>query len=255
MAEVSIESLRLHPDAEKVPMPSGDDLAALDASLRENGQEDPIDVTPDGVILDGRTRWTLLKRHGYADIKVRYIDCPADQQTGYIIDRALARRHLSMEQKQALNEVMASAVLETDTDPKTGEERRIGLGQSQRAQKLGVNRETVRNWDATPGVDAKYLASTPSPEPTPKPTHLRRSDGRVEPIRKERKADPEPTGRGHRGQKPVKHGRKKPAWVRDLYHWFKWSRPEEKALLLEIDKRVHAALAMNDIECDHWGGN
>ena len=96
MNSVPIDSLRLHPDAEKVPMASGEDLAALDASLRENGQQDPIDVTPDGVILDGRTRWTLLQKQGASSILVRPIDCPDDQQTAYIIDRALARRHLSM---------------------------------------------------------------------------------------------------------------------------------------------------------------
>ena len=51
-----IESLHLHPKASLVPMPSGDDLNSLRQSLAENGQQDPVDVTTDGVILEGQQR-------------------------------------------------------------------------------------------------------------------------------------------------------------------------------------------------------
>ena len=64
MTTIAIGALRLHPDAERVPMADASDLRALRASLSENGQQDPLDVTEDGVILDGRTRWTLLRELG-----------------------------------------------------------------------------------------------------------------------------------------------------------------------------------------------
>lgn len=53
MSRVAIDSLRLHPDSERVPVADRSDLAALRASLDVNGQQDPLDVTSDGVILDG----------------------------------------------------------------------------------------------------------------------------------------------------------------------------------------------------------
>ena len=245
MNSVPIDLLRLHPAAEKVPMASGEDLAALDASLRENGQQDPIDVTPDGVILDGRTRWMLLTKQGATSILARVVDYPEDQQTGYIIDRALSRRHLSMAQKQALNSLMAGHVIEEVEHPKTGEVMRIGLGQTQRAEKLGVTRETVRGWDKA--QPAKNLADSPSP------THTIRGDGKPQPVHLPERSEPKAraSGGGNRGQKPATHGRKKPAWLRDFNRWCKWARPEDKAVLLDMDDRLHGAMASNEIECTH----
>jgi len=89
MSNVAIESLRLHPDAEKVPRAGASDLHALRESLREVGQQDPIDVTTDGQILDGRTRWELLRELGATSIQVRVQEIPAEAQTNYIIERAL----------------------------------------------------------------------------------------------------------------------------------------------------------------------
>lgn len=244
MTSVPIDSLRLHPAAEKVPMASGEDLAALDASLRENGQQDPIDVTPDGLILDGRTRWTLLQKQGATTIQTRIVDMPEAQQTAYIIGRALERRHLTMAQKQALNALMASQVIEEVQHPETGEVMRIGLGQAQRAAKLGIERQTVTQWDKE--ADVRNLTAAP--------THQRLATGRIEPLHKERR-EPAPkarsNGQGHRGQKPVAHGRKKPLWLRDFTLWCKWARPEDKGVLLDLDAKLHAALAMNGIECEH----
>lgn len=57
-----IASLRPHPGAGAVPRPDSGDRKALRSSLAEDGQQDPVDVTPDGAILDGLTRWELLRR-------------------------------------------------------------------------------------------------------------------------------------------------------------------------------------------------
>ena len=171
-----LDSLRLHPDAEKVPLPDAADLRALRESLRENGQQDPIDLTPDGVILDGRTRWVLMRELGSTTIRVREIEMPSQQQTAYIIDRALARRHLTTHQKRALNDLMRVQVVE-ERPTKRGNVMRIGRSQTQRAAALGVNRTTVAEWDAVPLVVGNTTTS-------PAPTHAIDARGRPQPLHK-----------------------------------------------------------------------
>ena len=171
-----LDSLRLHPDAEKVPLPDAADLRALRESLRENGQQDPIDLTPDGVILDGRTRWTLLRELGAESIHVRIQDIPEGQQAAYMVDRAVARRHLTTHQKKDLNDRLRVAVVE-ERPTKRGNVMRIGHSQTQRAGMLGVDLATVKRWEAEPLVSANAPTS-------PLPTHAIDGRGRPQPLHK-----------------------------------------------------------------------
>jgi len=86
---------------------------------------------------------------------------PDEQQTNYIIDRALARRHLTPRQKRALNDLMRAQVIE-ERPTKRGNVMRIGRSQTQRAAALGVDRDTVLEWDRTP-----LVAGNPATSPTP----------------------------------------------------------------------------------------
>lgn len=237
-----VADLRLHPDAERVPLASAADLAVLRGSLAEHGQQDPIDITPDGVILDGRTRWSLLQELRATTVEVRTVDVPASQQTNYIVDRALARRHLTAEQKRALNALLRETVMEVVPDPKTGEEIRIGRGQSQRAETLGVERGTIQNWDRE--ADGQFSPTAP--------THQRLVNGRIEPIHKEpREPKLANNGRSNRGQRPVARKRYAPAWTSQFALWCRRSRPEDRKLLLRLDAELHEALRQNDIQCEH----
>lgn len=182
----AIDSLRLHADAAMVPPAVGVDLRALRDSLRDYGQEDPIDITPDGAILDGRTRWALLRELGSTSIRVRVIEVPDSQQTNYIIDRALARRHLNANQKRALNKMMRAQVIEVREPSPSSAKRgkglmRIGRSQTQRAAALGVHRGTVAEWDAEPLVVGNATTS---------PTHAIDARGRPQPIHKGQPAPP-----------------------------------------------------------------
>ena len=46
----------IHPHAECYPLLGSDELEALAADIAENGLRDPITVTPDGLLIDGRNR-------------------------------------------------------------------------------------------------------------------------------------------------------------------------------------------------------
>jgi hypothetical protein len=242
---VPIASLRLHPDAERVPMPDATDLRTLRTSLQENGQQDPVDATDAGVILDGRTRWVLLKELGAESIRVRPVDIPEGQQTGYIIDRALARRHLTMAQKQALNALLRAQVVEVRAPSKTSANRGIGpmlIGHSQteRAAKLGVERQTIQNWDSL--VD-KDLA-------TSEPTHAIDKRGRPQPLHKAVATEPK-VSRALPRPTPLRKARPIPGWSRQFSMWCRsHSRPEDRDFLRRLDRELHAALDRNGISCE-----
>ena len=54
----------VHEHAENYPMLSEEQLEELAADIKENGQRDPITVTSDGILIDGRNRWEACKRLG-----------------------------------------------------------------------------------------------------------------------------------------------------------------------------------------------
>lgn len=234
-----IDALRLHPDAEKVPRPSSADLRALRDSLRDEGQQDPIDITADDQILDGRTRWELLRDLGALDIEVRVHDLPESDQTGYIIARALTRRHLTNEQKRALNDLMRAQVVEVVQHKKTGEEMRIGRSQTERAATLGVDRKTVENWDLVG-------ASAPT---SPAPTHAIDARGRPNLLHKPPR-EPRDTAPVPRRLAIPRPKRESPPWLR---HYTKWCRavlPEDRPYLAAMSKELHQALGQIGLSCN-----
>ena len=248
-----IDSLRLHPEAEKVPRPDSADRRTLRDSLRDDGQQDPIDITADDLILDGRTRWDLLRELGAQTIQVRVVDMPEAQQPHYIIERALTRRNLTSAQKRVLNDLLRTQVVEVAVQPSTGEEVRIGLGQSQRAEALGVGRMTVRDWDEAGDGARNRTPSNP-------PTHFRRSDGKVQPLHPNRTPrDPAVPRPAKASDKPPalkvasKNQRTSPPW---LWHYTKWCRavlPEDRPHLLRMSAELHKALALIGLSCDEGG--
>ena len=237
-----IEALRCHPDCERVPMASGEDLANLRASLAENGQQDPIDVTSDNLILDGRTRWTLLKGLGAESIQVRVVYIPPEQQTHYIVRRALDRRQLTTEQKRALNALLREEVIEVVVHPITAQPVRIGKGQSERAEMLGVTRETVKHWD-------KAEAAGNILPPGSQPTHIRLSTGRIQPLH------PGKTPSEPRAPKlpPLKQASKtqrlSPPWKRHYTLWCRSVLPEDRPHLLDMSRELHKALGLLGLSC------
>lgn len=54
----------VHPYADKFPMLPENELVELTESIRANGLRQPVVVTSDGLILDGRNRATACARAG-----------------------------------------------------------------------------------------------------------------------------------------------------------------------------------------------
>ena len=82
----------VHPYADKFPMLPEPELAELAESIRANGLRNPIVLTPDGLILDGRNRAAACERVGVAPTTTVY---EGDDLAEYVIDANSSRRHMT----------------------------------------------------------------------------------------------------------------------------------------------------------------
>lgn len=81
-----------HPYADRFPMLPADELQRLAEDIRENGQRNPIMVSLDGLILDGRNRLAACQMLG---IEPDFEVCGFEDAAAYILSANVARRHQS----------------------------------------------------------------------------------------------------------------------------------------------------------------
>ena len=131
MAEVEmIHGYKVHPAASMLPDLGKRDFKELVADIKEHGLEEPIVVTPDGLLLDGRNRLRAWKEAGYAvkDIPTRTLS--PDEEAGpaaltkAVFSLNMARRHLPKAQRVQLRydflEAIKAQESEEDTAKATG---------------------------------------------------------------------------------------------------------------------------------------
>lgn len=85
----------LHIACAAFPALPEEDLAALAADIRAKGLLEPITLTPDGLLLDGRCRWDACERVG---IEPRTVVYDGDDPIGFVASKNRHRRHLSKSQ-------------------------------------------------------------------------------------------------------------------------------------------------------------
>lgn len=120
----------VHPYAEKFPMLPEADLAELAESIRANGLRNPVVVTSDGLILDGRNRVAACERAGVQTTTVVY---DGDDLAEYVIDCNSTRRHMATGAR-----AMATAlVLAEDGRREGGRWRRGSVGAIQESLNSG----------------------------------------------------------------------------------------------------------------------
>lgn len=97
----------VHPYADKFPMLPQAELEELAQSIRESGLRQPIVVTVDGLILDGRNRFQACRMAGVEPETVVY---EGSDLAEYVLDSNITRRNMTTGQR-----AMATAlVLEAD---------------------------------------------------------------------------------------------------------------------------------------------
>jgi hypothetical protein len=86
----------VHPAAAVFPMLPSDELAELAEDVAAHGLREPIVLTPDGVLLDGRNRLAACKR---AKVKPAFVEYDGDDPEGYVLSVNVHRRHLTAGQR------------------------------------------------------------------------------------------------------------------------------------------------------------
>lgn len=89
----------IHPAAELFPLIQGDDFEELVADVAANGLLEPIWLTSDGALLDGRNRVRACHRTG-TQVSTRTYE--GSDPVGFVVSLNLKRRHLTTGQKAML---------------------------------------------------------------------------------------------------------------------------------------------------------
>jgi hypothetical protein len=98
-----VADLRDHEAAAVVPMMTAAEYSALRDDPVEGGRvkgvQDPLDILPDGRVLDGRHRLRAAREAGVATVPVRVLDLEDDQAAQHVYRTAVLRRHLNDDQR------------------------------------------------------------------------------------------------------------------------------------------------------------
>jgi len=97
-----ISELKPHPHRELIPPMSPEDYANLLEDVKRNGILQPIDITPDNVILDGHQRVKAARELGIEEVEVRIPELVGIDEDEYLISVTMNRRHLTEGQKAVL---------------------------------------------------------------------------------------------------------------------------------------------------------
>ncbi|MBI5757305.1 MAG: DNA modification methylase [Planctomycetales bacterium] len=103
MQVVPIATLRLHPEADRVPQMNVEQAAEFQADIAERGIRVPIEIVGTQIV-DGRSRFLAAKKLGIEQVPV--IDAPlhGDDPVLYMLRAATRRRHLTDDQRACLAE-------------------------------------------------------------------------------------------------------------------------------------------------------
>ena len=91
--------MRTHPAADLFPLMSGEELQNLADDIKANGLQEPIWLTEDGLILDGRNRLLACEM---ADVPGEFREYHGGDPIGFSLSMNLKRRHLTDGQRSAL---------------------------------------------------------------------------------------------------------------------------------------------------------
>lgn len=97
----SINSLKINEHYwDLVPRPTAEEFTCLQSSIILEGQKDPIVINKKGVVLDGHTRYEIMRDLGKKEIDVRIKDFETEEEEElYVIASNTNRRQLNAFQK------------------------------------------------------------------------------------------------------------------------------------------------------------
>ncbi len=141
--------LRIHPRADVVPFPDPVVHEQMAADVERRGIVTPLDILEDGTVLDGRTRLSIARVLGLAEVPVRVV--APDDPYDFMVRAAFMRRDLTKSQR-----AMVALELPEYQKAKAEAAERTRATQAQPGERVG---------------QARTFVSAPS-----EPTHTRATD-------------------------------------------------------------------------------
>jgi ParB/RepB/Spo0J family partition protein len=116
VSDLDIFALPVHPAADKFPLMQGVEFDELVASIKTQGQREPIVVhRKHGCIIDGRNRVRACAKVGVG-CEMVFFDGSDDEIIPYIIAKNLQRRHLTASQRAMIAAELATLQQGARTD-------------------------------------------------------------------------------------------------------------------------------------------
>ena len=170
------ETMEFHPLAAIFPLLTGEEFAGMVADIKQNGLRDPITLTPDRLILEGRNRYRACIEAG-VEPKFETTREPQENWLSFIISKNVHRRHLTASQRAAVAAELVTTTL-GDNQHSDGSAKLPRLDQSEAARLFNISTRSVgdavtiknhsaqlhdlvkpeRLWSMSP---PKWLASSP----------------------------------------------------------------------------------------------
>jgi ParB-like chromosome segregation protein Spo0J len=137
--------MKTHPFADVFPMLDDAELQKLAEDIQQNGQLQPILVTKDGLILDGRNRWAACERVGITPA-TKIVSGDDEELLQMALGLNLHRRHLNESQRAMVADKLADLRPGQRTATKSPARIQAGgaLSQQAAAKALNVSRDTVQ---------------------------------------------------------------------------------------------------------------
>lgn len=139
-----IDESKFHPYANVFPLMQGEEYDDLVADINKNGLHEPIVMTPDGLILDGRNRWRACLDAGIENPWCETTELPESEWLAYVISLNLRRRHLNESQRAIIAARLATICHGGDRRSNQRLNSGIELTQNEAADKLNVGRDSVQ---------------------------------------------------------------------------------------------------------------
>lgn len=130
----------IHPMAELLPMLEGAEFAALVADIKEHGLKEPLALTPDGLLLDGRNRYRACLEAGVEPETVVFAGDPL----AFVVSKNIVRRHLNESQRAMFAAKLAQWKLGDNQYTKQGAQI-CAPTQPDAAAMLNVSRRSVQS--------------------------------------------------------------------------------------------------------------
>jgi ParB-like chromosome segregation protein Spo0J len=137
--------MKPHPFADAFPMLDQSELRKLADDIQQNGQHQPILVTEDGQILDGRNRWAACERAGIKPV-TKVIHGDDEELLKLVVSMNLHRRHLNESQRG----MVAAKLADLKPGQRASKKSAAGIqaagrvSQQAAAKALNVSRDTVQ---------------------------------------------------------------------------------------------------------------